>query len=326
MVWQPTQPIDFTEDGDTTSVAIKKHDTDISVLYELLNRLRRFDYGENPPVDPDEWSFWLAKGSDGKPSHLRVFHNGKWCRVAGVSVGKPDINYECQNGVFWLSKDSNNIWNLSIFFNGQWYLITNYAQTSANHKLQLDGDGCVYYSLIGHRNITVNPSSATNMNVNETVLFHAENTQTLDLRNINANNGLYRIIVVAHGIGDGFNTIRLRLNGSLYSNAISSNCFIGGSNGQENQWYYQTTADAMRLVVGKEIMADCLFSTRQDEAYLISRAIADDAEVQQGTNAGRTIQMYAHTVRNKNIAINNLGIIYFPTSGVDALTVIERLM
>lgn len=57
--WSVGYPIDYSESGDETGVAIGKAKTEFSRIYTLLNRLRKLDAGASAPIDPVTYHLYL---------------------------------------------------------------------------------------------------------------------------------------------------------------------------------------------------------------------------------------------------------------------------
>jgi len=79
MGWEPKYPVNFTPDGDTTSQALEKHINEFDRVYELLNRVRKFDAGDTAPTDPIEGHAWLDTSNS--PWQLKVYNGTDWVDI-----------------------------------------------------------------------------------------------------------------------------------------------------------------------------------------------------------------------------------------------------
>jgi len=83
--WTKQYPVNFTPSGDTTSQALEKHINELARIYELLNRVRKFDAGTIAPTDPIEGHFWLDTSNS--PWRLKVYNGTDW---VDILVGNAD--------------------------------------------------------------------------------------------------------------------------------------------------------------------------------------------------------------------------------------------
>jgi len=77
--WTKQYPVNFTPFGDTTSQALEKHINELARIYELLNRVRKFDAGDTAPTDPIEGHAWLDTLSS--PWRLKVYDGTDWVDI-----------------------------------------------------------------------------------------------------------------------------------------------------------------------------------------------------------------------------------------------------
>jgi len=77
--WVKQYPVDYSPTGDTTSQAIKKHMDELDRIYDLLNRVRKFDAGELPPSDPIPYHAWLD--TSGSSLKLKVYDGTNWIDI-----------------------------------------------------------------------------------------------------------------------------------------------------------------------------------------------------------------------------------------------------
>ena len=83
--WTTKYPVNFTPTGDTTSQAIEKHINEFSNVYDLLNRVRKFDAGTTAPADPIVGHAWLDTSVI--PNRLKVWDGTQW---VDILVGDAD--------------------------------------------------------------------------------------------------------------------------------------------------------------------------------------------------------------------------------------------
>jgi len=83
--WTVQYPVNFTPTGDTTSQAIEKHINELSNIYTLLNRVRKFDAGDIAPTDPVVGHAWLDTSVS--PHRLKIWDGSQW---VDILVGDAD--------------------------------------------------------------------------------------------------------------------------------------------------------------------------------------------------------------------------------------------
>jgi len=83
--WTVQYPVNFTPTGDTTSQAIEKHINELSNIYVLLNRVRKFDAGDIAPTDPVIGHAWLDTSVS--PHRLKIWDGTQW---VDILVGDAD--------------------------------------------------------------------------------------------------------------------------------------------------------------------------------------------------------------------------------------------
>jgi hypothetical protein len=91
MAWEIQNPVNFTENGDETNVAISKFMSEFGHVYSLLRRVRSFDVGSLPPADPEEGSVWF-NSHDNK---FMMYTSGTWTSVLDqvyMSISSYDTN------------------------------------------------------------------------------------------------------------------------------------------------------------------------------------------------------------------------------------------
>lgn len=268
--WQTTQPVDFTEDGDTTSSAIEKHDIDITNIYELLHRVRRFDFGTDPPTDPIEGHLWLVEGQDGNPHYLKVYKNGKWQRLSCIATTNPS-DPPPGEGCLRVTKDSNNVWQLLIYHNDSWVNITPYNFYASGKMVQMNNRGVLSKNLFGYEDNNA-PTSDTDLNIGERFNYNGT-AQTVNLH-INANNGLFQITYAIYGNTENNKYHKLNLNNTTYPDS----CLVLGSENSENQGekdYCYDNLDALRIGFGSLGIFTGIVNTKQPNVYSVFRGHAD---------------------------------------------------
>lgn len=269
--WQTIQPVDFTEDGDATSAAIRKHDADITNIYELLHRVRRFDFGTDPPADPIEGHLWLVEGQDGNPHYLKVYKNGKWQRISCVATISPSSPPPAEGCLRIIQNNGFNY--LLVFYNGDWRYITPITENTPGHLIKTtDGEGSISTALFDSLYPTSNPTSDIDLEVGKAIRLYGT-AQTVNLH-INANNGLYRMTYAIFGntVNDKYHM--LKLNNTTYANS----CLLLSSENSENQSekdFYYDNLDALRIGFGALGVFTGIINTKQPNVCSVFRGHAD---------------------------------------------------
>ncbi len=311
--WITTQPVDFTPDGDTTSSAIKKHDVDIANIYELLHRVRRFDFGPNPPVDPVEGHLWAVDGGDGKPVFLRMYKNSKWHRLSFVTCIDPPSN---PNEGCLLLEEADGNYKLSIYYNGSWREITSFAEAVSGKMVQANDRGTLQRSLFGYESIYA-PSSDIDLNIGERFNYSGTG-QTVNLH-INANNGLYRITYSIYDNTNNYNFHKLLLNNTTYSDKFTLLFSENSENNGEKDSFYDSGIDSLRLGYGKLCIFTGLINTKQPNVGVALRGHVDNG------SRGMDDAIVSSFLKDTNLNISKLGTVDFRGTCTYRITV-ERLL
>ena len=314
--WITTQPVDFTPDGDTTSSAIKKHDVDIANIYELLHRVRRFDFGPNPPADPVDGHLWAVDGGDGKPIFLRMYKNGKWHRLSFIAISNPTDPPPAE-GVLRVSKDSNGVWRLLVYHNGAWVIATPYDFSVSGKMVQMTQHGVLSINLFDDYFSRYNPTSDFDLQVGEMVRYWGT-AQNVNLH-VNANNGLYKITYCVSGGSVGNSHHKLKLNNTVYDGkfVLLSNKDTESS-GETNDYFSGSGVDSLYIGYGTLGIFTGIVNTRSTNVCSVFRGHADQSD----KNRAMMI-LGSHMVQP--VTISKLGTIDFRSS-CSYLISVERLL
>lgn len=311
--WQTIQPVDFTEDGDTTSAAIKKHDIDITNIYELLHRVRRFDFSIDPPADPVEGHLWVVDGGDNTPIQIKMYYMGQWRRLSFITmVDWPDNPFS--EGCLCIRKDGD-MYFLEIYYHGQWENLTAFAPAEEGKMVQLNTRGVLSRELFQYEPLDA-PTTDTDLDIGKRFNYRGTG-QTVNLH-INANNGLYRITYAIYGgTVDGYH--RLYLNNTSYPNNFvllaSNTC---ENNGEVDEYGVGSSIGTLYTGTGKLGIFSGIVNTKSTNISAIFKGHADQTSVGMD-------DLIIGSYCISGIQINKLGYLNF-LSSVTYRVSVERLL
>ena len=320
--WTTKHPVNFTPDGDTTTQAIKKHDLELGQLLRLLNRTRKMDFGEEPPIDVEEGQLWFSSAS--KPYALNIFSNGAW--HVFHSVGYVDVDAGgslpsgAAEGCLFVVKAGGNF-RLQVNIGGTFYPLLEFSKTGEDNKaIQLDDYGLVPASLVNVNPNGINPGSDFDLGIGERVRYCISGADTINLHVIahDGDSGLYRLSVGVHNGSVGGNPYKWHPNGADIPSSSLKGIEQYYCVGYDEGLYQMLSSDkGLWFGTGSVSLCTVYLSTRKYDSTLesICSCMVGDSWY---------FLRYVASIKDDSITINNLGQLRFPFD-VDAFCILERL-